>query len=211
MTISGRTLLIALVASLVGGTASAGTVLEGGIGYLIPDQADQNLSFSLDHLSGLPLSGPVDVNPHGPLAPGLAASVSASGVDLLVDTTGLTEGHWLLGLSVGGSHFASLDIAVTLPGDANLDGKVDVTDLGRVGAMFGQSGAWADGDFSGDGLVDVTDLAKVGQKFGQSVVLNDFSDGDPVAHAPLPGAMSAGLALLGLTAIGHWRRRRFTE
>jgi len=139
------------------------------------------------------------------------AATTASGVDLLVDTSGLTEGHWLLDLSVGGNHFASLDIAATLPGDANLDGKVDVTDLGRMGGMFGQSGAWADGDFSGDGLIDVIDLAQVGQNFGQSVPLSGFDDASPVAHAPLPGAMSAGLALIGLTAIGHWRRRRFAE
>jgi hypothetical protein len=47
-----------------------------------------------------------------------------------------------------------------IPGDANLDGSVDVGDLGILAANYGiTSGAtWEMGDFNGDGAVDVGDL-----------------------------------------------------
>ena len=52
----------------------------------------------------------------------------------------------------------SEQILVALPGDANLDGRVDVlTDafalIGNLGTAGGA--AWRDGDFNGDGVVDV--------------------------------------------------------
>ena len=65
-------------------------------------------------------------------------------------------------------------IYVALPGDANLDGQVDV--LGDAFALVGNLGttdgaSWAQGDFNGDGTVDVLNDAfiLVGQ-LGQSVV-----------------------------------------
>ena len=49
-----------------------------------------------------------------------------------------------------------------LPGDANLDGKVDINDLTMVLAHYGQSGmTWAQGEFTGDGTVDINDLTIV--------------------------------------------------
>ena len=46
------------------------------------------------------------------------------------------------------------------PGDANLDGKVNVDDLRIVALNWLQSGkAWTSGDFSGDGNVNLTDVA----------------------------------------------------
>ena len=52
----------------------------------------------------------------------------------------------------------SQQVLVALPGDANLDGRVDVlTDafalIGNLGTAGGA--AWRDGDFNGDGVVDV--------------------------------------------------------
>ena len=56
------------------------------------------------------------------------------------------------------------------PGDANLDGRVDVNDLTIVLSHFGQTGAtWAQGEFTGDGKVDVNDLTIVLSHFGQTV------------------------------------------
>ena len=50
-----------------------------------------------------------------------------------------------------------------LPGDANLDGVVDASDLNVLGIHWQQAGrVWSDGDFSGDGVVDATDLNALG-------------------------------------------------
>jgi len=55
-----------------------------------------------------------------------------------------------------------------VPGDANSDGKVDVSDLGILAANYGMtSGAtWDKGDFNGDGKVDVSDLGILAANYG---------------------------------------------
>jgi choice-of-anchor B domain-containing protein len=60
------------------------------------------------------------------------------------------------------SYFACEDPAV--PGDANGDGSVDLTDLNLVLANFGQ--AVTEGDVTGDGSVDLADLNLVLSQFG---------------------------------------------
>lgn len=46
-----------------------------------------------------------------------------------------------------------------LPGDANRDGRVDVSDLGILASNWQQAGRrFSQGDFSYDGVVDVADL-----------------------------------------------------
>ena len=49
-----------------------------------------------------------------------------------------------------------------LPGDANLDGTVNINDLSKVLTNYDKTGMqWADGDFDGNGTVDINDLSKV--------------------------------------------------
>ena len=50
-----------------------------------------------------------------------------------------------------------------LPGDANLDGKVDINDLTRVLTNYNQTTGmgWGTGDFNNDGKVDINDLTIV--------------------------------------------------
>lgn len=45
-----------------------------------------------------------------------------------------------------------------LPGDANLDGKVNATDLNVAGINWLRGAQWSGGDFNGDGLVNAGDL-----------------------------------------------------
>ena len=93
-----------------------------------------------------------------------------------------------------------------LPGDANLDGKVDVNDLTVVLTNFGKTGgtSWGTGDFNGDGKVDVNDLTVVLSHFGQSL---GASAGSPAA-VPEPASLAllicCGLAALLTVAV---RRR----
>ena len=68
-----------------------------------------------------------------------------------------------------------------MPGDAELDGKVDVNDLTIVLTHYGQTGmTWTTGDFQGDGKVDVNDLTIVLSRYGQSL----GSSAAAVAAAP---------------------------
>ena len=81
------------------------------------------------------------------------------------------------------------------PGDANLDGKVDINDLTVVLAHYGQTGmAWSQGEFTGDGTVDINDLTIVLAHYGQS----DGAAAGPVAAVPEP----ASLLLLAAGALG---------
>jgi hypothetical protein len=53
-------------------------------------------------------------------------------------------------------------------GDANLDGHVDLADLGALLAHYGQTGdlTWYDGDFNGDGTVNLSDLGELLARYG---------------------------------------------
>ena len=57
-----------------------------------------------------------------------------------------------------------------LAGDANVDGKVDFSDLLTLAQNYGATGAtWAQGDFNADGTVDFGDLLALAQNYGQTV------------------------------------------
>jgi hypothetical protein len=57
---------------------------------------------------------------------------------------------------------------VALPGDANLDQKVDLNDFGLLKLNFGAGQTWAEGDFDSSGAVDLSDFGMLKQNFGQS-------------------------------------------
>ncbi|QDU71509.1 Cyanophycinase [Mucisphaera calidilacus] len=74
-------------------------------------------------------------------------------------------------------------------GDANLDGRVDLTDLSTLAFHFDeQDRSWATADFNADGRVDLLDLSILAGGFGF----------ERSAGLPEP---SAGLTLLGLMAV----------
>ncbi len=59
-------------------------------------------------------------------------------------------------------------LATRIPGDANSDGQVDVSDLGILATNYG-SGigfGWRHGDFTGDTVVDVSDLGVLATAYG---------------------------------------------
>ena len=76
--------------------------------------------------------------------------------------------NWLGGPVSGGlSYFA---IAKGLSGDTNVDGDVDLVDLGALAGAYGtSSGAtWSVGDFDVDGDVDLVDLGALAGNYGRS-------------------------------------------
>jgi hypothetical protein len=56
-----------------------------------------------------------------------------------------------------------------LPGDANLDGQVDVADLGILASHWQLTGFWTDGDFDNSGLIDVADLGTLASNWQAGV------------------------------------------
>jgi hypothetical protein len=113
-----------------------------------------------------------------------------------------------------------------ISGDANLDGAVDVGDLGILAANYGKtSGAtWGMGDFNGDGAVDVGDLGILAANYGtgsssacdfdadyakvfgttaESTSSSDSTedDSDSTICSSLGLSLIAGLALMGLMIV----------
>jgi hypothetical protein len=109
----------------------------------------------------------------------------------------------------------NLLIKYTWSGDSNLDGKVDVTDLGNLALAWNGTGQqWRTGDFNYDGNVNVSDLYLLAQNWQQGVstpalgpdlnlLLASF--GLPTA---VPEPTSIGLIGMGLVGALSARRRR---
>jgi hypothetical protein len=60
-------------------------------------------------------------------------------------------------------------IKFTYAGDANLDGKVNIDDYGRIDANVGQSGTvfgWYNGDFNFDGKINIDDYGLIDSVIG---------------------------------------------
>ena len=106
------------------------------------------------------------------------------------------------------------DLYLTLPGDANLDGKVDFTDLVTLARNYGQSDVgWVGGDFDGSGKVDFSDLVTLARDYGQGPTAAQLSQFDPAFRAAVEAAFAQAPepnvpALLALAAGGLLVRRR---
>ena len=75
-----------------------------------------------------------------------------------------------------------------LPGDANLDGSVDVSDFNLWNAnRFAESTSWCSGDFNADGVTDVSDF--------NIWNLNKFRTGDSIAALVPEPSMTHVLAV----------------
>lgn len=104
----------------------------------------------------------------------------------------------------------SVFATAALPGDANLDGSVNIGDFAILAARFNLPGTWVDGNFNGDLRTDVGDFSLLGANFNRSVpgalsgfALASTAPGARASAVPEPAAMAwVGAAVAGL------RRRR---
>jgi hypothetical protein len=136
-------------------------------------------------------------------AAGLVGITNLSGW-VFTDAEGINDNREIVGYGLlnGVSHaFALLNYA--LPGDANGDGTVNISDLSVVLTNYDRTGmSWGQGDFDGNGNVDIQDLSKVLTNYDKTA---GASAG--IAAVPEP----ASLILLAVAAGGlmaHARRKR---
>jgi uncharacterized protein (DUF2141 family) len=104
---------------------------------------------------------------------------------------------------ITGLTFQSGTISVALPGDANLDGKVDINDLTAVLTNYGETAGatWNAGDFNGDGKVDINDLTAVLTNYGHSL----GASAGGINTVPEPSSI---LALATVAPLVGWRLMR---
>ena len=121
----------------------------------------------------------------------------------LVRATGIsTNGTYICGYGTIGGQTHGFLLTPALPGDANLDGRVDINDLTIVLGNYGQTGqTWTQGEFTGNGTVDINDL---------TIVLGNYNStiGAGIQAVPEPTCLLLLVAgAIGLLAYS-WRKRQ---
>ncbi len=140
-----------------------------------------------------------------------AAKLSASGKDGIYDST-MPASNYGIGVT-DQARDAHNDLFVlvrlTKLGDANVDGFVDISDLGLLATSWQTSGLWDNGDFNYDNFIDISDLGMLatnwqtganGPSFDQALA----SVGLAGVSVPEPGVVG----LLGAAAAASLIRRR---
>jgi hypothetical protein len=95
---------------------------------------------------------------------------------------------------------------ITVPGDADADFDVDLSDLGVLATHYGitTGGHWHLGDFDLDGDVDLNDLGSLATHYGAGQA-QAYADFQSLTGVPEP-AGTAAWAILAITAIPlRWR------
>lgn len=162
--------------------------------YTGPGGGDHgHLSYTQVDGSGAPIPGPLSA------VYALPMKLSGSGL-ALSDTYILLIGK---GVSQGSPLFnqatSVMQDMLDSPGDANLDGKVDASDLGVLGLNWLGTGAWSKGDFNFDGQINVLDSYQLATHWGNGVI-------PPLSTALVPEP--SGVLSLLVLACPLMRRRR---
>ena len=106
------------------------------------------------------------------------------------------------------NYAGDFEVTQRLVGDANGDGKVDLSDLSTVLNGFGSTTAlWSAGNFDGAATIDLTDLSGVLNNFGSSVPNASVAGVATPAIVEIPEPASLGLLTIGLLPLLKRRRR----
>ena len=100
------------------------------------------------------------------------------------------------GLTILGDNWIADLHGVFVPGDANFDGRVDLSDFGLLKANFGSGQYRNQGDFDADGRVTLSDFGLLKANFGKS------------GAAAVPEPATWTILLLGSAALMAMRRTR---
>lgn len=96
---------------------------------------------------------------------------------------------------------------ITVPGDADSDFDVDLSDLGALATHYGMTtgGHWDFGDFDLDGDVDLADLGALATNYGAGSA-QAFADFQVLTGVPEPSSAVAAFAMVAMAT--YVRRRR---
>jgi hypothetical protein len=145
-------------------------------------------------------SGKIDLTNNILIAPGLATdalNLINTTHQVITSAPGLFLGY----KDAGGGNY---EIRATVLGDTDLNGTVNVADLGNLATNFNRTDAsWINGDFDYNGNVNVADLGDLATNFNQTLA-NGSGGGGGGAAAPasLPAAVAAVTAVPEPTAAG---------
>jgi hypothetical protein len=123
----------------------------------------------------------------------------------LSNATAINNSEDIVGVGLNASGSQAAFLLTPHPGDANLDGQVDINDLTIVLAHYNQTGmTWDQGEFTGSGTVDINDLTVVLANYNQTV---GASAGAGLAAVPEPSALALVAAALAGILIWFWQNR----
>jgi hypothetical protein len=146
----------------------------------------------------------------------LVSSIANNDTNENIYLATLLPGRYELVVSATGGSFVTdyglawrfAPIATPTPGDVDLDGSVNLRDLGMLARNFGQTSraVWTDGDLDGDGRVDRQDFSILARNYGTSLL--------PIITAASPQAIpepsAAMLVVCGsILAFALRKRTRF--
>ena len=139
------------------------------------------------------------------LVPDFASSNFASGRLSVADDLDAAGDIAGVGVTNSGAQDAYLATPIVAynPGDANLDGRVDINDLTIVLGNYGQSGkTWTQGSMDGDpaGTVDVNDLSIVLANYGTTYASSS-------GVSPVPEPTCAVLLASAMLQMAIWSSR----
>jgi hypothetical protein len=127
----------------------------------------------------------------------------------------LAAGAMYTSISGGGLGYkdaggGSVEVRFTLPGDANLDGVVNVGDLGQLASNYGlAAGAtWSQGDFNYDGGVGVGDLGALATNYGKNLATLSGAAGAQADVGQVPEPLAAPVVFAIIVAMRRTGRRR---
>jgi hypothetical protein len=105
---------------------------------------------------------------------------------------------------------SSLLVKFTYFGDSDLDGDVDVADLGNLATNWQTANVWSGGDFDYNGSVDVNDLGLLATNWqaGTSNPLGPASLTEALASLGLPSAAVPEPSTVALLSLLPWSLRR---
>jgi hypothetical protein len=123
------------------------------------------------------------------------------GLDVLINSKSTTNfGMYCENMMVGKWQNAAQfrDYTLVIPGDATMDGKVNVGDLAILAANYGRGNVnWSMGDFNGDGKIDVGDLGILAGRYGYGTSSTASIPESATLLVFLGGSLLAGLSRKG--------------
>jgi hypothetical protein len=171
-------------------------------GFSVANEQGTALTAGLD-LTGVSVTGSTVISTNVAMFQNLSAGSaqpftatldsSVGGIFNTTDVIHVSDDHTIPG-ALSSDLTLMLTGTVAMVGDANVDGKVDLSDLSIVLNNFGQAtSSWVAGNFDGAATINLTDLSDVLNNFGQTTATATVA----VAGTPEPGTLVTLAAGIG--------------